>query len=223
MRLRIFIIQQHNCIAMKKNLLSVLFLLTTICAYTQQEKKDFDPVSWKPPYTLPLEEWGIERFVIPPDFAPKIAYKGIEDLRFTKGWGDSTSSEYWSYAFLWFIDGKPKVNETLINQHLQWYYDGLIKRNIEPRKIPADKVKPTIVSVAKNTIASEGDIATYSGTISMLDYMSQKPMILNIRIHYRTCSNQDKKFLFHQLSPQPLTQEVWKKMEALWDSFKCED
>lgn len=206
---------------MKRFFLPILFLLSSIYAFSQEQKTDFDPEQWKPTYTLPLEGWGVERFLIPPDFAPKIAYKAVEDIRFTKGWGDSTSAEYWSYAFLWFIGGKVEVNESLIQQHLQWYYDGLIGRNVEPRKIPLSMLTPTIVTVTKNTNASAGDITTYTGTVKMLDYMRQKPMLLNLSIHYKICDGQDKTFLFHELSPQLTTHEVWKKMDALWEDFSC--
>ena len=46
-------------------------------------------------------------------FAPSIKYKGVEDIRFTPGWGKAGSEEYWTYAFLWFLDDEPFVNNEI--------------------------------------------------------------------------------------------------------------
>ena len=123
------------------------------------------------------------------DFAPEIAYTGIEDVRFTKGWGDSTSNDYWSYAYLWFLDGKVAVNEKVIKHNLELYYTGLVGRNIEKRNIPAEKVIATKATIRKTKTYS-GDINTFSGSINMLDYMTQKPITFSCLIHHKTCAGQ---------------------------------
>jgi len=68
---------------MKRSLFVIIFFLVFTIGLHAQEK--FDPVAWKAPYSLGLDGWGIERFSIPIDFAPKIPYKGVEDVRFTVG------------------------------------------------------------------------------------------------------------------------------------------
>ena len=71
-----------------------------------QENAPFDGHNYKAPYFLDTpQHWGIERFQIPIQFAPSIAYKGVEDIRFTPGWAKKDSEEYWSYVFLWDLDG----------------------------------------------------------------------------------------------------------------------
>ncbi|WP_158800178.1 hypothetical protein [Pedobacter sp. L105] len=186
-----------------------------------QTKPVFDAPSWKPPYQLPLEGWGIERFLIPIDFAPKIPYTGVEDLRFTNGWSDVKSPEYWSYAFLWIIDGNPTINASVIGKNLTYYYDGLVARNIEKRNIPTKLVTKTIAAFQQ--IKAQGqDQKTFAGTISMLDYMSQKPMVLYALVHLRKCSGQNKTILFHQISPQQQNDnKVWLSLKSLWTEFKC--
>jgi hypothetical protein len=205
---------------MLKSCLVLLSLLSFHGLFAQDAKPAFDGHSWKAPYSLPIDGWGIERFLIPIEFAPGIKYSGIEDIRFTKGWGDSTSNEYWSYAFLWFLDGKPAISKSDIEKNLAMYYDGLIGRNIEPRKIPAELVKPTKVSV--NKIATQkGDQSTFSGNIRMLDYMQQKPITLNCIVHLKLCDGQDKTFVFHEISSRPLTESVWTSLNNLWSDFDC--
>ncbi|QNR85923.1 hypothetical protein H9N25_05620 [Pedobacter riviphilus] len=58
----------------------LVLLLGCLCSKTYaQAKPAFDGPSWKPPYQLELDNWGIERFPIPIDFAPSIKYTGVED------------------------------------------------------------------------------------------------------------------------------------------------
>ncbi|MEI9921341.1 MAG: hypothetical protein WDO14_21530 [Bacteroidota bacterium] len=199
----------------------VLFiaLLTFSTAYAQTS---FDPEKYNPSYSLPTpEKWGIERFPIPIDFALAIPYKGIEDIRFTPGWGDSKSNDYWSYAFLWFLDGSPEITPQATEKNLTAYYTGLIGRNIDKRKIPQEKITPVKVVIKKSNTAS-GDLQTYAGMIDMLDYMEQKPMTLNVVVHIKKCPGKNNTFVFYQISPQPLTNEVWNGLQALWTNFDCD-
>jgi hypothetical protein len=203
-----------------KNLIIILLCLTCTFSFAQNTTPAFDAHLWKAPYSLPLDGWGIERFLLPADFAPQIKYTGVEDIRFTKGWGDVKSPEYWSYAFLWFLDGKPEMNNIVIEKNLSAYYNGLIGRNIDKRKIPAEKITPVKTSITKiETIT--GDISTFSGTIEMLDYMEQKSITLNCIVHLKYCPGHEKTFIFHELSPQPATAAVWKTIDQLWKDFDC--
>lgn len=205
-----------------KKILLIFLTLSFLQLSAQETKKEFDPVKFHPPYTLSMEDWGIERFLIPIEFAPGIEYTGVEDLRFTRGWGDSTSGEYWTYAYLWFLEGKPEISAAILEKNMAMYYDGLVGRNIERRKIPADKVIATKASFKKITTAS-ADLFTFQGEINMLDYMLQQHITLNCIAHYRQCSNQkDKTFIFYQISPKPVTDVVWIKLNKLWTEFKCE-
>jgi hypothetical protein len=187
----------------------------------QNPKVEFDGKNWVAPYALPAYSgWDIERFQIPISFAPKIQYQGIEDIRFTPGWGKKNSMEYWSYAFLWFLHDLPKLDNKIIEKNLQLYYTGLIASNIEPRKIPADKIFQTKASIKK--IKTEtGDLKTFRGTIYMLDYLEQKPITLNCKVHVRSCPELPNAFIFHEISPQPWTAEVWQNLNKLWEEFDC--
>ena len=40
----------------------------------------------------------------------RIKYSGVEDIRFAPGWGNAKSNEYWTYAFLWYLDGTVIIN-----------------------------------------------------------------------------------------------------------------
>lgn len=202
-----------------KKLIVLFFCLLTFCSFGQTDGK-FDGPSWHPPYNLSLDGWAIERFLIPIEFAPQIKYKGVEDLRFTPGWGNEKNSEYWSYAFLWYLDGSPSIDVSTVKRNLNFYYDGLISRNVEKRKISQSDIFKTYTRL-KQIATYSGDLKTFQGTVSMLDYMAKKPMVLNCIVHLKKCKGTNHTILFHQLSPQPYSDSVWKKLIKLWFDFDC--
>jgi len=118
-----------------KTLAIIILTLFSAAIYGQEIKHEFDGHKWEAPYTLPIpKDWAIERFPIPITFAPQISYKGVEDIRFTPGWGKVKSDEYWSYAFLWYLEGEIKIDPQIIDSNLKAYYTGLI--SINGRNIP---------------------------------------------------------------------------------------
>jgi hypothetical protein len=203
-----------------KKILFLSFVLVSLNSFAQTPN-EFNPETYVPTYSLKTPEgWGVERFGIPIEFAPSIAYKGVEDIRFTPGWGNVESEEYWSYAFLWYLDGKQVMDVKTIEKNLTAYYNGLVGRNIEPRKISKDKLVNLVASV-KEVATEKGDLKTFSGTVKMLDYMAQKPMTLNCMVHVKSCQDNAHSYVFYQLSPKPFGDKVWKSLTELSDSFKC--
>ena len=181
----------------------------------------FDPNTWVAPYRLPSPKgWEVERFPIPIDFAPQIPYRGVEEVRFAPGWGEEKSADYWSYAYLWWLEGDPKIDAAALEKHLTAYYQGLVGSNITRRKIPADKLVPTRVQL-KSTKADPDDAATYAGTVAMLDYMALRPMTLNCRVGVRRCGEQGRTAVFVELSPQPAGHAVWADMKTIKRGFSC--
>jgi hypothetical protein len=196
-------------------------ILCVISFNIHGQEPAFDGHKWEAPYHLPTpKDWTIERFLIPISFAPQIPYKGVEDIRFTPGWGKVASDEYWTYAFLWYLDGSPKTNEKIIAENLKAYYTGLIKSNTDSARAANEKPLPVTTSF-KKIITDKGDLETYTGTIEMMDYMQRKPITLNCIVHLKTCSESNKTILFYELSPKPLTHNSWSGLNQLWLDFKC--
>jgi hypothetical protein len=195
----------------------VIIMLTLFAGKLYGQKSEFNGHTWKAPYELPIPKgWTIERFLIPINFAPQIPYKGVEDIRFTPGWSKVTSKEYWSYAFLWYLDGEVKMNATTLTNNLKTYYTGLVKINGSNIM----KIIPVVASF-KETKKVEGDLQTYTGTIRMTDYMTQMPITLNCKAHLKACPGENKTFIFYELSPQALSHKVWQSLDKLWLDFKC--
>ena len=181
----------------------------------------FDANTWKPPYALNIpEKWSAELFSLPADFAPAMTYKGVEDIRFAPGWGDSISEDYWSYTYLWWLDGKPTIDAGSLQENLQAYYTGLVNRNVTGRKIPGNKVVPTQATIKKIKTV-DGDVQTFIGSIHMLDYMTQRPIILNTIIHQKDCVSENQVSVFVEISPKPYKHFIWQQMDKIQKNFSC--
>jgi hypothetical protein len=205
-----------------KNIITTLVCLISLTSLGQTPTVEFDGNKWDAPYTFNFPKgWDVERFLIPIAFAPQISYKGVEDIRFAPGWAKVKTDEYWTYAFLWYLDGTPEINATIVANNLKAYYTGLVGSNMELRKIPADKLV-TAKTTIKKVKTDKGDLKTFRGTIYMLDYMEQKPITLNCIVHQKSCAGKDKTFVFNEISPQPYNHPVWQSLHQLWIDFSCE-
>ncbi len=203
-----------------KNLLVLILCFTYLNIYGQ-EKTEFDGHQWEAPYHLPIpKDWTVERFLVPPSFAPSIQYKGVEDIRFTPGWSKIESNEYWSYAFLWFLDAVKTFDSKTLEKNLTAYYTGLFNINTDKSKIDATKLIQVKVSINLKKAEKE-DNNTFKGVVRMNDYMTKKPISLNVIIHIRSCKEQNKTFAFFELSPKPYSNIVWNGLNELWLNFKC--
>jgi len=78
------------------------------------------------------------------------------------------------------------------------------------------------IAVSIQTIKTvSGDLETYAGTIHMLDYMAQMPIVLNALIHKKNCPDKNHGFLFFEISPKPATDPIWQKLNKLNLDFNC--
>ncbi|HVF82269.1 MAG TPA: hypothetical protein VM884_10060 [Flavisolibacter sp.] len=206
-----------------KHLVFLPICLSSLSINAQEVKPEFDGHKWEAPYHLPIpKDWTFERFLVPISFAPQIPYKGVEDIRFNPGWGNVKSDDYWSYAFLWYLDGSPKTDAQIIAANLKAYYTGLATVNIDTAKLKAlpQKLKAVTTSF-QNTQTSKGDLKTYTGTVAMLDYMQLKRITLNCIVHVKPCSKNTKTIVFYELSPKPFSHNVWAGLNKLWLDFIC--
>ena len=170
-------------------------------------------------YSLPLpEKWKSETIPFPIDFAPSIPYQGIEEIRFTPGWGDANSNDYWGYTFLWFVDGTPQINTGLLNAYLTTYFDGLYHSNNKSSPDSTGFTKTTIEKIATAT----GDQETYSGKISTLNFLTKKPIIFFTTVHIQNYSVAKSSALFFEISPKPYENPVWQELDNIVQGFQIQ-
>ncbi|GAB3950761.1 hypothetical protein GCM10028805_29450 [Spirosoma harenae] len=204
-----------------RNLLLLLLWGITVMANAQNLPNNNDIHTWKAPYQLIIPDgWTTERFCIPIDFAPQIPYKGVEELRFAPGWGKRTSADYWSYAYVWWLEGTPKIDAAILQENLKFYYSGLVERNRTTRNNVPGKAIPTEVIIKQEKPTPEGT-ESYSGSIKMLDYISQFPITLNCLIYINKCKQQKHTAIIVEISPKKNDHIIWQKLHSIQRNFIC--
>jgi hypothetical protein len=179
-----------------------------------------NPMVFNPPYKFGLPQgWRIERYLFPPSFAPNVKLNGIEELRLPPGWGIASSNQYWSVAFLLWLDKGQTINADVLKEMLTTYFDGLIKANIASTT-PKDKLIPTKVSIQKIKPEAD-DIETYSATINMLDFQAMKPITLNYMAHVKSCNDKNHFPVFAEMSPKPFSDSLWSDLKKMKQQFEC--
>jgi hypothetical protein len=187
-----------------------------------KEKLNFYPehIANSYTYTAP-ENWNIEKFLFPFDFAPAITYKGFEDLRFAPGWGNKDSKEKWAYTFLWWLDDVYRFDEKIIKQNLEAYFSGLTKQ-----KATEDKLNMSVYTTSKFEVQKiktvKGDAETYTAAGSIFDaFVTQKPGNLYIKVHVKECKDKNKTILLLEIAGNTFNQPVWQQLDLINENFRC--
>jgi hypothetical protein len=101
------------------------------------------PVSKPPPAPAPAKPaawhlpdgWKGETIPFPLEFAPSIAHRGAEELRFPPGFLEPGQPGYWSYAFTWRTEDAADLDAAALATELTAYFKGLIAAVDEEKRI----------------------------------------------------------------------------------------
>ncbi len=183
------------------------FLLSTLLASTINMKAQEQE---RPELLTTPNGWRAEYFTFPISFAPSLTYVGAEDVRFSKGWNDQDAEDFFTYAFLWYLDEDPKLSVPKLNTDMKAYFDGLMSAVAGTKDLP------------KTTADFQGGIDNYSATIEVYDaFFSRDKLILNVTATASYCSKQKKYLVLFKLSPKEIDSEVWKKFDELEINVNC--
>jgi hypothetical protein len=169
-----------------------------------------------PAFDWPIRDgWRGETIPFPLEFAPTLAYRGVEELRFPAGFLDPGSTHFWSYAFAWVIE-PPLPDAGAIERDLATYFEGLARAVSKGRHD---------LSKVVFTAAITGDEATgFTGTASAFDaFKTGQPVDLHIRATAAACPTSGKHALVMRLSPHPPSADdaVWNDLDAVAAEFRC--
>ena len=73
---------------------TITCLLSLLCCGLIQAQEEAAKILTGP------ADWRYEHIEFPLDFAPELAYKGFEELRFSPGMFDTSTTDYFTYAFV---------------------------------------------------------------------------------------------------------------------------
>jgi CubicO group peptidase (beta-lactamase class C family) len=148
--------------------------------------------------------WGKEVFGFPLRFAKEVKYAGFEEAHFPRGWAKETSSEFWSYAFVWDVDFIEELTAKELESNLQIYFDGLM--------ISVNKEKDKTLPKARANLSKITDVdgvLRFEGTMEIYDsFITRAPLLLNVRIEKKDCIR-DKSIVLFKFSPKSFESDIW--------------
>ena len=171
------------------------------------------------------EGWGGETIELPPGFAPDMKLKGSEHIRFAPGMMKATSDSFFSYAFVFELEAKPVLTETVVKDEFLKYYRGLCKAVLNGKLPDVDPSKFTlelkrVKSEAKSSTDEQAvDTPTlYTGILDWVEpFATRKPQKLNLEI--RTWSSDNRNYLFACVTPQDSDTAIWKQLRTIRDDY----
>lgn len=102
--------------------------------------------------------WRSETIPFPLDFAPALAHKGVEELRFPPGFLKPGAHDYWAYAFVWRLTDGAKLDGMAMGAELTTYFRGLIASVDEKHQVTTpDQITATAIDV-EHVTEGPGDI-----------------------------------------------------------------
>jgi hypothetical protein len=174
------------------------------------------PAPAAPAFDWPIRDgWRAETIPFPLEFAPTLPYRGVEELRFPKGFLDPGSQHFFSYVFAWVIE-PPLPDAAALERDLAAYFEGLARAVSEGRHD---------LSKVVFTATITGDDATgFTGTAAAFDaFETGQPLDLHLRATAVPCPSSGKRALVMRLSPRaPAADDaVWNDLESVATEFRC--
>ena len=188
---------------MKNSILIAILLSYSIHTFSQ-ETKEVNLIQTD-------STWGQEIIQIPFWFAEEINYKGVEDIRFAKGWGDVNSPGFWNLVLAWDINLNTKPTTTFFEENLKLYFDGLMNVVNENKNLTIPKTK--VVLTESKTLK---ETTHFTGTVNVYDAFTTKKMILlQVTIDSYYCNTSKKYLPFFKFSPKNFNSDVWKTLNNI--------
>lgn len=172
------------------------------------------------PFSLPMPEgWRGETIAFPFEFAPELAYEGLEELRFSPGMFEPESEDFWTYAFVWWVPLATTLDAATLGSDLETYFRGLSKAVSGSQGFDPGEMDIRATLAAEKT---QGDGHRFSGKVVTFDaFATREPVTLNVRIATRRCEAAERLVVFFELSPQPESHAVWRTLEGIAEGFRC--
>jgi hypothetical protein len=187
-------------------LILILFFLRIGISFSQE----YETVLSSP------DNWQGEIIPFPLGFAQEIDFEGFEDLRFSPGWNDPNSQEFWTYMFVWYVEKVSPMTESKLTEYFNLYYDGLMGIDDNNRDTTnSNQLDKTICLFVKTDEGFDGKMRTYDRFFTK-DYIT-----LNIKVKESFCPETNKQIIRFDISPKDFDHEVWGIFDDVSLKVKC--
>ena len=170
------------------------------------------------------EGWKHETIPFPLEFAPDLPYQGVEELRFSPGMFKPDQDGYWSYAFVWWLDGRPAIDAAELSSSLKRYFDGLCTEVAKEKgqALDAAKFSASLHAVADVPRKLEHAVTALAGTVDSYDpFATGKPIVLHVEAWVWDCDRAGKRVVLVLASPKPENAPIWSSLHERRDEFAC--
>jgi hypothetical protein len=164
--------------------------------------------------------WKTETIPFPLDFAPSLSYRGTEELRFAPGFFKQGAEGFWSYAFVWYLEGDVPFTAAVLAQNLETYFNGLAKAVEKPGVYDAT----TAAVHARFEEDKQGNRGSthYEGTVDTYDaFATHARVTLHARVDVLRCATEGRTAVLFRASPQPPDHALWGELERITSGFQC--
>jgi len=183
-------------------LFSILFIYITCFSISLVAQNESEPEQNTLDLLVTDSIWGKEVFIFPIRFAPGIKYEGIEEAQFPKGWSKKESPNFWSYVFVWDIEGNKVNSKKELEADLKTYFDGLMNS------------QNTMAQFSR--IENSNSKTSYVGKVSFFDNLKTKEdIILNVRVEKKYCKKTNKSMVVFRFSPKEFNHKVWNTIDKV--------
>jgi hypothetical protein len=174
-------------------------------------------------------EWKGERIALPPEFAPKMKLKGIEEIRFAPGMFKPDSDSFFSYAFVFEVSQDQKLTRDVIHQETLVYYRGLAGSILKRKGKEVDVGKFTFkleqAKAAKDSPATVNaeSVTQYVGKLDWIEpFATAKPQVLHFELQSWSDPKTKKNYLFVSTSPKAIGEKeaIWTELRKIRRSFE---
>ena len=171
------------------------------------------PGSWAtdPRYLFPLPWW------------PKIPYYGFEDIFFSPNFDETDAPDYHSFLFLLWLEGTHLLSAAQLQSDMLAYFRGIAEERGRMYGFAPDLAKVSATyredSGRKRTFGG-APARVFSGAVTIWDTHG-KVISLNSEVLISGCGTPDHTALFVAMSMESRDGPMWKKLDAIRDTFRC--
>jgi hypothetical protein len=170
--------------------------------------------------------WRKETIPFPLEFAKDLPFSGVEEIRFAPGMFKPGEEGFWSYVFVWWLDGHPPLGAAELESALKRYFAGLITDVAKEKGYPIDPARfaASIRSLPDAPARLGHAVRAFAGTVDSYDaFATGEPIVLNLEVWVWDCTANGKRVAIVLASPKPATEPIWNALRQRRDEFACHE